>query len=87
MLHELGYQDNLGWTPDLWDLLLEETAQRIQRLFPDHPLYGQKAEIPLEQKRGWRAMWPLLKQAWALVWSLGRLVKSTRGAWRVERGT
>jgi len=70
VLHELGYQDGFGWTPDLWDLPLETAAQRIQQLFPDHPLYGQKAVIPLEQKRGWRAIWPMLKQAWTLVRSV-----------------
>lgn len=80
VLHELGYEDSLGWTPDLWGLPLEEAARRIQRLFPEHPLYGQRVVIPLEQKRGWRALWPLLKQAWALVRSIGRRVKSTRGA-------
>jgi len=78
VLHELGCQDSFGWAPDLWELPLEEAAQRIQRLFPDHPLYGQQAMIPLKQKRGWQALWPLLKQAWALSWSMGRLVKLSR---------
>ena len=66
VLHELGFQDSFGWAPDLWTLPLQAAAQRIQLLFPDHPLYGLKAAIPLEQKRGWRAIWPILKQVWAL---------------------
>jgi hypothetical protein len=70
VLHELGYRDGFGWTPDLWELPLEEAARRIQQLFPDHPLYGQRGVIPLEQKRGCRAVWPLLKQAWALLRSI-----------------
>jgi len=72
VLHELGYQDSFGWTPDLWDLPLEAAARRIQQLFPDHPLYGRRAVIPLEQRRGWRAAWPLLRQAWALLRSAFR---------------
>ena len=66
VLHELGYQDSFGWTPELWELPLEAAARRMQQLFPEHPLYGQRAVIPLEQKRGWRTLWPLFKQAWAL---------------------
>jgi len=67
VLHELGYQDSFGWTPDLWDLPLEEAARRIQQLFPTHPLYGQRVAIPMEQPKSWRALWPMLRQAWALV--------------------
>ena len=72
VLHELGYQNSYGWTPDLWALPLETAAQRIQQLFPAHPLYGQRTAIPLEQKRGWRAFWPMLRQTWALVRSVLR---------------
>ena len=67
VLHELGHQDSFSWTPDLWELPLEAAARRIQALFPDHPLYGQRAAIPLRQRRGRRAVWPLLRQLWALL--------------------
>jgi hypothetical protein len=75
VLHELDYQDSFGWTPDLWELPLEIAAQRIQRLFPDHPLYGQRAAIPLEQRTGWWALGPIIRQAWALARSaiMGRV--------------
>ena len=61
VLHEVGYRDSFGWTPGLWELPLKATARRIQQHFPDHPLYGQQALMPLEQRRGLRALWPLLK--------------------------
>ena len=67
VVHELGLQDSWGWAPDLWALPLEDAAHRIQWLFPDHPLYGQSGSIPLRQKRGWQAVGPMLRQAWALV--------------------
>jgi hypothetical protein len=72
VLDELGYQDSFGWTPDQWDLPLEAAAQRIQRLFPDHPLYGLNAVIPLAQKKGWRAVGPFVRQGWALLRSAFR---------------
>ena len=69
VLHELGYRDSFGWTPDLWNLPLEEAARRIQELSPTHPLYGLHAVIPLRQRKGWQAVGPLFRQVWAVLWA------------------